>query len=54
MCHPESALQKNGWHQTEILAGEVVQRSPSGRCKLIGGVLKEECNALFLATSGRG
>ena len=47
-------LQKNGWHQIDILAEEVVQRSPSWRCKVIGGVLEQECNALFLAASGRG
>jgi hypothetical protein len=38
--HPERALQKNGWRQIDILAGEVVRRSPSGRGKLIGGVPK--------------
>ena len=47
-------LQQNGWRQIDIPAEEVVRRSPSWRCKLIGGVLEEECNALFLAAGGRG
>jgi tRNA(adenine34) deaminase len=47
-------LQKNGWHQIDILAEEVIQRSPSWRCKLLGGELADECNALFLAASGSG
>ncbi len=47
-------LQKNGWHQIDILAEEVIQRSPFWRCKLIGGMLEGECNALFVAASGKG
>ena len=42
-------LKENGWRQIDILAEEVVRRSPHWRCKLIGGVLEQECNALFLA-----
>ena len=47
-------LQNNGWRQIDIPAEEVVQRSPSWRCRLIGGVLEQECNALFLAASSKG
>ena len=48
-------LQSLGWRQIDILAEEVVRRSPSWRCTVIGGVLERECNALFEAAStGRG
>ena len=47
-------LQENGWRQIDISAGEVVRRSPAWRCEIVGGVLEEECNALFLAASRRG
>jgi hypothetical protein len=40
-------LQNNGWHQIDILADEVVRRSPHWSCKLISGVLEKDCNALF-------
>ncbi|MDY0170550.1 MAG: nucleoside deaminase [Thermoguttaceae bacterium] len=46
-------LQSLGWRQIDILAEEVVRRSPSWRCRLIGGVLEQECNALFEAASRR-
>lgn len=42
-------LQQHGWRQIDILAAEVVRRSPGWNCHLIGGVLEAECNALFLA-----
>ena len=38
----------------DILAEEVIRRSPAWRCKIVGGVLEAECNALFLAASRRG
>ncbi len=44
-------LQKLGWRQIDILAEEVVRRSPAWRCTLIGGILAQECNALFEAAS---
>lgn len=47
-------LQSLGWRQIDILAEEVVRRSPSWRCTLIGGVLERECNALFEAASRKG
>lgn len=40
-------LQEQGWRQIDILAEEVVRRSPGWACTLIGGVLEDECNALF-------
>ncbi len=46
-------LQAHGWRQIDILAEEVVRRSPTWRCKLVGGVLEEDCNALFLAATQR-
>ena len=44
-------LQSQGWRQIDILAAEVVGRSPTWQCTLIGGVLERECNALFLAAT---
>ena len=44
-------LQSQGWRQIDILAEEVVRRSPSWECTRVGGVLEEECNALFEAAS---
>ena len=40
-------LQPRGWRQIDILADEVVRRSPGWACTIIGGVLERECNALF-------
>ena len=42
-------LQQHGWWQIDIPAEELVRRSPQGKCKIMGGVLEEQCNALFLA-----
>jgi tRNA(adenine34) deaminase len=44
-------LQSLGWRQIDILAEEVVRRSPTWRCTLVGSVLEQECNALFQAAS---
>jgi|APGre2960657505_1045072.scaffolds.fasta_scaffold05508_7 tRNA(adenine34) deaminase len=41
------SLQRLGWRQIDILAQEVVRRSPAWNCKLIGGVLERDCDALF-------
>jgi len=41
------SLQRLGWRQIDILAEEVVRRSPAWHCTLIGGVLEQECDALF-------
>jgi tRNA(Arg) A34 adenosine deaminase TadA len=40
-------LQQLGWLQIDIGAKEVTDRTPFGACRLVGGVLEEECNALF-------
>ena len=45
-------LQNNGWHQIDILAQEVIHRSPHWSCELIGGVLEKDCNALFQSCNG--
>jgi tRNA(Arg) A34 adenosine deaminase TadA len=44
-------LQQQGWRQINIRAEEVVRRSPSWQCTLVGGVLELECNALFEAAA---
>lgn len=41
------SLQRLGWRQIDILAEEVVRRSPAWNCTLIGGVLERECDVLF-------
>ena len=40
-------LQGMGWRQIDILAEEVVRRSPAWTCTLIGGVLERDCDVLF-------
>ena len=40
-------LQQLGRNQIDISAEEVVSRTPFHDCTLIGGILEEECNALF-------
>jgi len=41
------SLQRIGWRQIDILAEEVVRRSPAWNCTLIAGVMEQECDALF-------
>jgi tRNA(adenine34) deaminase len=41
------SLQRLGWRQIDILAEEIVRRSPAWKCTLIGGVMERECDALF-------
>ena len=41
------SLQRMGWRQIDILAEEVIRRSPAWNCKLIGGVLEQDCDDLF-------
>ena len=41
------SLQRLGWRQIDILAEEVIRRSPTWKCTIIGGVLEQECDALF-------
>lgn len=42
-------LQELGWWQIDIRAEEVIQRTSFRKTALLGGVLAEECNQLFLA-----
>jgi tRNA(Arg) A34 adenosine deaminase TadA len=42
-------LQSLGWWQIDIRAEEVVRRTPFRRSTVLGGILEEECNALFEA-----
>lgn len=41
-------LQSLGWWQIDIRAEEVLRRTPFRSCQLLGGVLEDECNALFV------
>jgi tRNA(Arg) A34 adenosine deaminase TadA len=45
-------LQRHNWRKIDILADEVVRRSPGWACTIISGVLERECNALFEAPPG--
>ncbi len=47
-------LQRMGWNQIDILAEEVAGRAPFATCRLIGGVLEKECDALFEAARRHG
>jgi tRNA(Arg) A34 adenosine deaminase TadA len=40
-------LQGLGWQQIALRAEEVVRRTPFRTCRVVGGVLEAECNALF-------
>ena len=40
-------LTSQGWRQPDIRAEEVIRRTPFGHCALLGGIMEEECNALF-------
>ena len=40
-------LASQGWRQPDIRAEEVIRRTPFGHCTLLGGIMEEECNALF-------
>ena len=42
-------LQQLGWRQIDIRADEVARRTPFARCKLVGGILEQECDQLFRA-----
>jgi tRNA(adenine34) deaminase len=46
-------LQRLGWRQIDILAEEVIRRSPAWKCTIIGGVLEKECDALFALAMAR-
>jgi len=40
-------LKLSGWRQIDVSAEEIVRRSPGWKCTVLGGVLEEQCNALF-------
>ncbi len=46
-------LKSLDWWQIDIRAEEMVRRTPFRECKLVGGVLEKECNALFVAARRR-
>lgn len=46
-------LKRLGWNQIDIPAHEVARRTPFQRCKLIGGILERDCDALFQAAVTR-
>lgn len=45
------SLLRYGWRQIDIPAEEVIRRGPTWRCKILGGVLERECDALFEAAA---
>jgi tRNA(Arg) A34 adenosine deaminase TadA len=47
-------LQGLGWWQIDIRAEEVIRRTPFRRTAVLGGILEEECNALFEAARRPG
>jgi len=47
-------LKKLGWDCIDIRAAEVIRRTPFRRTALMGGILEQECNALFRAVSKNG
>jgi tRNA(Arg) A34 adenosine deaminase TadA len=49
---PTGDVVAEGWKQIEIAAEELVRRAPGMRCRVLGGVLEDECQELFL-TIGR-
>lgn len=40
-------LRDRGWWQIDIRAEEVARRTPFRQCRIVGGILESECNALF-------
>jgi tRNA(Arg) A34 adenosine deaminase TadA len=46
-------LVRLGWRQIDIAAEEVVRRSDVSGCRITGGVLETECDALFEAAARR-
>ena len=47
------SLQRMGWRQNDILAEEVIRRSPAWRCTILGGVLEQGCDELFAMANSR-
>jgi tRNA(Arg) A34 adenosine deaminase TadA len=46
-------LIRLGWRQIDIAAEEVVRRSNISGCRVTGGVLEDDCDALFEAAARR-
>lgn len=46
-------LKQLGWNQIDIRSREVAERTPFGRCEIMGGILEAECDALFRAANRR-
>lgn len=46
-------LIRLGWRQIDIAAEEVVRRSDVSPCRITGGILEAECDALFEAVGRR-
>jgi len=44
-------LQTLGWWQIDIRSEEVARRTPFRRTAILGGILEQECNALFEAVA---
>jgi tRNA(Arg) A34 adenosine deaminase TadA len=42
-------LKRSGWCQIDLRAAAVIERTPFRKTALLGGVLEQECNELFLA-----
>lgn len=40
-------LRRHGWRQVDIRATQIAQRGDLGPCDVVGGVLEDQCNALF-------
>jgi len=38
-----------GWKQIEISSPEVTRRAPFAKCEIIGGILADQCDTLFIA-----
>lgn len=48
-------LSQTGWRQIGISSREICGRTPFATCRIVGGVMERECNALFdLARSLHG
>lgn len=41
--------QQHAWRQIDVLAEEIVRRSPGWPCRIVGGVLQVEYNRFFMA-----
>lgn len=40
-------LQQHGWPQIDIRAIQIAGLTPFGNCTVLGGILENDCNALF-------